>query len=119
MPDNLGHYAQCTRIHKIVCKIVGQRIDWTGLDVLGLASPSALSLKCIAAMFYSYHAVKFASPPVCQTHQSESETPTYYIRAVKAHDIFAGAFVVAASASGVTCRPLRPFAIADFPDQHG
>jgi len=117
-PDDLIHYAKCPVIIRIVKQITGTSDEWPGLDWLGLFCPSEFALHCIAAMFYGYHAVKFASPSICQTHQSDSETPTFYIHAVKAHEIFAGAFAAAASASGVTCRPLRPFAIADFPDQH-
>ena len=110
-PDSLSHYCQCSVMRSLILETLGQPEDWNGLDQLGIAHPSRNSLKCIACMFYAYHALKFSSGVVSVTtvsvetdSASHIDSTTTIINIPAARRIFVGAFQAAASSAGVECQ---------------
>ena len=107
-PDSLDHYASCVRMESIIVQCFNSLAPslsctgdsgsselgslcrmWRGTSMLGLDDPSRFNLRCIACMFYAYHAVKFKHEvnAACSDHSSLDFTALQCS--------FAGAFMAA------------------------
>jgi len=112
-PDSLDHYAFCTRMQGIIQALFGTPFQnlgpcitaptepspwelgsigcrWNGPILLGLDDPCKLNLRCVACMFYAYHAVKF-TPEVKDAAGGGIHTLDF----TPLQQVFAGAFEAA------------------------
>jgi endonuclease/exonuclease/phosphatase family metal-dependent hydrolase len=91
--DDLAHYAFCEVLRSIMIQFA-QPSDSSGTDCLGLTYPSVSNLKCIACMFYAYHAVKHLD--TVKNKISADRTSDFTTHEYNLHQrLFAGSFEAA------------------------
>lgn len=105
--DSLVHYAFCPVIRDIVCQKVGLPGTWPGIDKLGTSSLSEVSLKCIACVYYAYHAVKFSSEVrsavrTAAANSGDVVSSTLVVDSATTISIFSGAFSASADLAGLS-----------------
>ena len=108
-----------SHLHEFVCSALQIPLTWNGRAVLGLSRPTPLSVRCVAATFFAYHAVQFDTsmsflPILSETESSDSDIdtsrqPTCILSPVsrrRVQALFSRAFLAAVSESGVNHKAL-------------